>query len=252
MNVAAPSQAVVGDVTVALLAVNCSQSISDRVRIRSASTALAIIRPHPKRPLSLRRRRHLHRRPLTASATNVASSLPVSVVVRQRSPSAVCERDERECVRMTVQIAAPTGEWRRVQQSVAKAAELRRLKQATAAATAAAAAAAAAASDEKGGRPDKRERITLPQYDQTIGANPFFHRFEEFYKQSKEHTMRMNALLWHATDGKEITVRRLFELLTDDELRGEWYVCAAVRMATTNRGTDCSSVALHAYRSCLS
>jgi len=127
---------------------------------------------------------------------------------------------------MTVQIAAPTGEWRRVQQSVAKAAELRRLKQANAAT--AAAAAAAAASDEKGGRPDKRERITLPQYDQTIGVNPFFHRFEEFYRHSKEHTMRMNALLWHATDGKEITVRKLFEVLTDDEVRSEWYVCAAV------------------------
>ena len=40
--------------------------------------------------------------------------------------------------------------------------------------------------------------------------------------------MRMNALLWHATDGKEITVRKLFEVLTDDEVRSEWYVCAAV------------------------
>jgi len=140
---------------------------------------------------------------------------------------------------VSVQIAAPTGEWRRLQQSVAKATEIRRLKQSTAAA----AAAAATGSDEKW---NKRERITLPQYDQKIEVNPFFHRFEEFYRQSKEHTMRMNALLWHATDGKEITIRKLFEILTDDEVRSEWYVCATVRLATTDseRRPDSSSVAL--------
>ncbi len=94
---------------------------------------------------------------------------------------------------------------------------IRATKKAAAAASAAFIAAIAPA--------NTRETVSLPYYEASDTVNPpFFARFESFMDDSKEHTMRANKLMWHATGGEEVTVRQLYEILTDDEHRSGWYV----------------------------